>query len=91
MENEEVPAETFPVRCLTALVATIPVPASPSGGQSGMPAFKLPDTSSLLTPSGVRQPAFSPAFNTLGRMSSSFHEYPLGATSLSNLATISAE
>ena len=40
MENEEVPADTFPVRCLTALVATMPVPASPSGGQTGIPAFK---------------------------------------------------
>ena len=46
MENEEVPADTFPVRCLTALVATMPVPASPSGGQTGIPAFKWPDTSS---------------------------------------------
>ena len=36
----EVPADTFPVRCLTALVATMPVPASPSGGQTGIPAFK---------------------------------------------------
>ena len=40
IENEEVPADTFPVRCLTALVATIPVLASPSGGQTGIPAFK---------------------------------------------------
>ena len=34
------PADTLPVRCFTALVATIPVPASPSGGQTGTPAFK---------------------------------------------------
>ena len=91
MENEEVPADTFPVRCLTALVATMPVPASPSGGQTGIPAFKWPDTSSLLAPSGVRNPAFSPAGKTLGRISVSFQGYPLGATNLSNLAIISAE
>ena len=60
------------VRCLTALVATMPVPASPSGGQTGIPAFKWPDTSSLLAPSGVRNPAFSPAGKTLGRISVSF-------------------
>ena len=35
--NTEVPAETFPERGRTALVATMPVPASPSGGHSGMP------------------------------------------------------
>ena len=33
--NTDVPAETFPERGRTALVATMPVPASPSGGQSG--------------------------------------------------------
>ena len=38
MANTEVPAETFPVRCFTLLVATIPVPASPSGGHMGIPA-----------------------------------------------------
>ena len=91
IENEEVPADTFPVRCLTALVATIPVPASPSGGQTGIPAFKWPDASSFLLPSGVRTPAFSPADNTLGRISSSFQLYSFGAISLSNLAPISAE
>ena len=40
--NTEVPAETLPERGRTALVATMPVPASPSGGQSGMPGCKLP-------------------------------------------------
>ena len=34
--NTEVPAETLPERGRTAFVATIPVPASPSGGQSGI-------------------------------------------------------
>ena len=38
MAKTEVPAETLPVRSATLLVATMPVPASPSGGQSGMPA-----------------------------------------------------
>ena len=33
MANTEVPADTFPVRTATLLVAVIPVPASPSGGQ----------------------------------------------------------
>ena len=47
IENDDVPADTLPVRCFTALVATIPVPASPSGGQSGMPAFRCPDGSRL--------------------------------------------
>ena len=57
----------------------------------GIPAFKWPDTSSLLAPSGVRNPAFSPAGKTLGRISVSFQGYPLGATNLSNLAIIPAE
>ena len=43
IEKEEVPADTLPVRCLTALVATMPVPASPSGGQTGT-AFRCEDT-----------------------------------------------
>ena len=32
MAKIEVPAETLPVRTRTELVATMPVPASPSGG-----------------------------------------------------------
>ncbi len=40
MEKDDVPADTLPVRTLTALVATIPVPASPSGGQNGTPGFR---------------------------------------------------
>ncbi len=42
MAKTEVPAETLPVRSATLLVATMPVPASPSGGQSGMPACSSP-------------------------------------------------
>ena len=41
MPNTEVPADTFPVRTATLFVAAIPVPASPSGGQTGMPALQL--------------------------------------------------
>ena len=35
-----VPTLTLPVRGATALVATMPVPASPSGGHSGMPGLQ---------------------------------------------------
>ena len=68
MANTEVPAETFPVRFLTELVATMPVPASPSGGQNGMPGFRLPEGSSSFAPSSVSLPASSPATKISGRM-----------------------
>ena len=35
-----VPALTFPVRGATELVATMPVPASPSGGHIAMPGLQ---------------------------------------------------
>ena len=70
MEKMEVPAETLPVRGATALVAVMPVPASPSGGAKGMPAGSRP--SSMAAPASVRAPAGSPAVRTLGRRSSSF-------------------
>ena len=54
---EEVPAETFPVRFATLFVATIPVPASPSGGHMGIPAWSLPVASKSFAPSLVRVPA----------------------------------
>ena len=57
MAKTEVPAETFPVRSAMLLVATIPVPASPSGGQSGMPAGSSPVGSISLAPSPVSVPA----------------------------------
>ncbi|CUQ64112.1 Uncharacterised protein [Segatella copri] len=72
------------------MVATIPVPASPSGGQSGVPAWSVPDGSSFFAPSSVNTPASSPAFSTSGRMSRIFQPRFLGSMSLSNLATISA-
>src|SRR5690606_24660407 len=53
----EVPAETLPVFLDTLFVAVIPVPASPSGGQIGIPAFKLPEGSNNLAPSTVNKPA----------------------------------
>ena len=86
IEKEEVPAETFPVLGLTAFVATIPVPASPSGGQRVIPAFRCPLGSSFRAPSSVSAPAFSPAFRTSGRIPRSFQGYPFGATKLSNAA-----
>ena len=36
--NTDVPAETLPVLTAILFVATIPVPASPSGGHIGVPA-----------------------------------------------------
>ena len=38
MAKTDVPADTFPVVTSQLFVATIPVPASPSGGQTGTPA-----------------------------------------------------
>ena len=73
IEKNEVPAEILLVRCATLFVATIPVPASPSGGQSGIPASRLPVGSSFFAPSSVRIPAASPATRTLGRISFIFH------------------
>ena len=73
MLRTDVPADTFPVRFATLFVAAIPVPASPSGGQSGIPASRLPVGSSFFAPSSVRIPAASPATRTLGRISFIFH------------------
>jgi hypothetical protein len=64
----EVPADILPVRTDTLFVATIPVPASPSGGQRGTPAFNFPVGSSNCAPFSVSTPAFSPAIKTLGSM-----------------------
>ena len=84
MAKTEVPAETLPVRSATLLVATIPVPASPSGGQSGMPACNSPLGSSNFAPSAVSAPAASPATSTLGRMSRSRHGMFCAASNSSN-------
>ena len=90
MLKMEVPAETLPVRGRTLLVAVIPVPASPSGGQRGQPGSRSPEGSSSFAPSAVSVPASSPAESTAGRISFSFQGKPFGATSASKAATILA-
>mgnify|MGYP006924226557 CR=1 FL=1 len=90
MANTDVPADTFPVRTATELVATIPVPASPSGGASNIPLSRLPLTSSLLAPSSVSVPAFSPAVSTFGRMSLISHGYSFTLSNAANLSSIAA-
>ena len=70
MAKMEVPADTLPVRADTLLVAVMPVPASPSGGQRGIPACRVPVGSRSFAPSGVSSPAGSPATRISGRMSS---------------------
>ena len=87
MAKTEVPADTLPVPSLTELVAVIPVPASPSGGQSGIPASSSPVGSSSFAPSSVRTPAFSPAFRTFGRIWRNFHGYPLVSIRSSKIST----
>ena len=72
MAKMDVPADTFPVPTATELVATIPVPASPSGGQRGTPASRFPLSSINAAPSEVKLPPLSPAESTLGRISISF-------------------
>ena len=42
-------------------VATMPVPASPSGGQKGMPGCRAPVGSSRAAPASVSDPAAAPA------------------------------
>ena len=62
-----VPALTFPVRGVTELVATMPVPASPSGGHMGMPGRSRPVGSSSRAPASVSSPAGSPASRIVGK------------------------
>ena len=66
-----VPAETLPVRGSTAWVATMPVPASPSGGAVIAPGCNVPVGSRRAAPSGVRCPASCPATSTSGSRSGS--------------------
>ena len=70
----DVPADTFPVRTPTLSVATIPVPASPSGGHNGIPACKEPVGSNNAAPLSVSTPASSPADKTFGKISFIFHD-----------------
>ena len=69
MANTDVPAETLPVRRFTLFVATMPVPASPSGGHMGTPAASFPVGSKRRAPSSVSAPASSPATSTFGKIS----------------------
>ena len=71
----EVPAETLPVRTRTELVATMPVPASPSGGARTMPGCRVPVGSSSLAPSAVSVPAGVPATSGSGSRSERFHGF----------------
>ena len=70
----DVPADTLPVRTRTLLVATMPVPASPSGGQSGIPANSVPLGSNSLAPFSVKTPACSPASKIFGKTSDKCQE-----------------
>ena len=56
-----VPALTFPVRGAMLFVATMPVPASPSGGHIGTPDRSVPLGSRRRAPSSVSRPAAAPA------------------------------
>ena len=51
----------LPVLTVTAFVATIPVPASPSGGHKVQPPSSSPVGSSNLAPMSVNVPPCSPA------------------------------
>ena len=77
MLKMEVPALMLPVPGCTLLVAVMPVPASPSGGQRDSPGRKTPVGSSSRAPTAVRFPAAAPAGSGAGRMSDSFHGWSL--------------
>lgn len=61
MAKTLVPTLTLAVRGRTLFVATIPVPASPSGGHTSAPGSKPPEGSSSRVPAGVSVPAGRPA------------------------------
>ena len=73
IRKTDVPHEMLPVRCAIAFVAIMPVPASPSGGQSAMPGRSVPVGSMSAAPSGVSVPASWPALSTVGRTSRRRH------------------
>ena len=83
-----VPALTLPVRGATEFVATIPVPASPSGGHMVAPGLSAPVGSSRCAPSGLNSPAGCPATRTGGSSSTSCVGSALSAVSRSNAASI---
>ena len=72
LPNILVPAEIFPLLTLMLFVATIPVPASPSGGQSGMPGTRCPSKSKIFAPSKVNFPASLPTSIIFGNKPSTF-------------------
>ena len=82
----DVPAEILPVRTRTLFVAVMPVPASPSGGHSGAPGFKVPVGSSKSAPASVSSPASSPARRICGRMSRSRHGRLCSLCRISNVS-----
>lgn len=86
MAKIEVPADTLPVRGATALVATIPVPASPSGGAKGRPTGSRPFIQA--EPSAVSRPASCPASRTRGSTSRMFQGW--SRVSCSNFFSISS-
>ena len=88
--NTEVPADTLPVLTPTEFVATIPVPASPSGGHIGIPASNSPLISNNFAPASVKTPADSPATKTLGKISRIFHGIVFTFSSSQNLSNIVA-
>ena len=85
-----VPALTFPVRGATELVATMPVPASPSGGHIRAPGRSRPVGSSSFAPASVSSPAGSPASRIAGSRSANRSSTPDSAASSSNWASIAA-
>ena len=66
--KSEVPALTLPVLTRTEFVATMPVPASPSQGATGMPGRSAPVGSRKSAPASVSLPALAPAGSTFGRI-----------------------
>jgi hypothetical protein len=85
-----VPALTFPVRGATELVATMPVPASPSGGHIATPALSRPVGSSSFAPAAVSWPHTSPACRIGGSRSASLTSNPASLASWSNWSSIRA-
>ena len=62
-----VPAETLPVRGAMAWVATMPVPASPSGGAAIAPGRRAPEGSSRAAPVGGQGAGVLPGDQHLGQ------------------------
>ena len=85
-----VPALTLPVRGATELVATMPVPASPSGGHSGTPGRSGPDGSSSRAPASVSCRPARPAVRIVGQQVRQPHGRPRSATRSSKVVIMAA-